>query len=259
VTTQPEHSLILAGVARSGTSWLGQIFDSSPKVRFRFQPLFSYAFQGRVTSESSDAEINQFLGDLFEYEDDFLLQTDKRDSGQYPVFEKDQIQNYLVFKENRYQYLFPRFLEASEGLKMICIVRNPCAVIHSWSSNVKEFPPGADLQAEWRSGECKNQGREEEFFGFDKWKEVANLYLDLEAREPGRVRTVRYEDLVIDPQATVDSLFGFAGLPLTAQTNPYSVYKSPAVKDAWREALPVNISTEIHADLEGTRLERFLN
>ena len=30
---------------RSGSSWLGQILNSSPKVCFRFQPLFSYAFK----------------------------------------------------------------------------------------------------------------------------------------------------------------------------------------------------------------------
>ena len=44
----PDSITYLAGVARSGTSWLGQIFDSSPEVRYSFQPLFSYEFKNRV-------------------------------------------------------------------------------------------------------------------------------------------------------------------------------------------------------------------
>ena len=35
-------NVAIFGVPRSGTSWLGQIFNSSPMVAYRFQPLFSY-------------------------------------------------------------------------------------------------------------------------------------------------------------------------------------------------------------------------
>ena len=40
-----DRIISIHGVPRSGTSWLGQILDSSPKVRYKFQPLFSYAFK----------------------------------------------------------------------------------------------------------------------------------------------------------------------------------------------------------------------
>ena len=42
--------ILITGVARSGTSWIGQIIDSSPEVVYRFQPLFSYAFKGFLDS-----------------------------------------------------------------------------------------------------------------------------------------------------------------------------------------------------------------
>jgi hypothetical protein len=263
--------IIIGGVPRSGTSWLGQIFDSSPEVRFRFQPLFSYAFKGRLSHESTAEEIRTFLEDLYQSQDDFLLQTDKRKSGQYPIFTKAKNENILVFKENRYQNLFAKFLNSFEDLKFVGIIRNPCAVLNSWIKNPREFPPGSEIQKEWRMGQCKNEGREEEFFGYYKWKEIANLYLDLKDKWPTRVSFLRFEDLVGDTEKEVNSIFDFEGLQMQPQTRdflldcnlrivdtPYSVFKPKTVKDAWRNELPQTIVEEIYADLSGTRLEQFL-
>lgn len=266
-----ENILIVAGAPRSGTSWLGQIFDSSPDVRFRFQPLFSYAFKGRLNHQSSKKEIQCFLDELYQSKDDFLLQTDKRETGQYPIFKKNEYQSHLVFKENRYQYLFTRILNQFDRLKFVGIIRNPCAVINSWLKADKEFPPDAEIQEEWRMGQCKNLGREEEFFGYYKWKEVANLYLDLKDKWPARVSLLRYEDLVSDTENQVRELFNFSRLSVQSQTisfvdncnlkvvdTPYSVFKKKSVKDTWRNELPDNITQEIYSDISGTRLEQFL-
>ena len=77
----------LYGVPRSGTSWLGQILDSCPDAVYRYQPLFSYRFKNRITTESSTDEIEQFFQELYcADEDDFLNQKEKRISGIYPVF-----------------------------------------------------------------------------------------------------------------------------------------------------------------------------
>lgn len=263
--------VLLAGVARSGTSWLGQIFDSSPSVCYRFQPLFSYAFKNRLNHASTRQDVENFFSDLYESDDHFLLQTDKRESGQYPIFQKRQSPSVLVFKENRYQYLFGRIVSLFENIKMVGIIRNPCAVINSWVKNPKEFPAGSSLADEWRFGACKNQGREEEFFGFYKWREIANFYLDLADKFSHKVIVVRYEDLVNDTMDEAKKLFEFCGIPFTLQTEkflaechsrrvetPYSVFKDKSVKDAWRSELPQSIIDEIYFELKGTRLEKFL-
>ena len=62
------------GAPRSGTSWLGQLFNSSENVAYRYQPLFSYAFKQRLTSTSTRREIELFFDDLLFTEDDFVLQ-----------------------------------------------------------------------------------------------------------------------------------------------------------------------------------------
>ena len=227
----------IAAVARSGTSWLGQIFDSALEVSFRFQPLFSYEFKGRLVEDSTAEEIRILMEELFLKETPFLTQEDKRISGEYPQFCKDKNIYHLVFKENRYQYLIEPIMRKDPRVKLVALIRNPNAVINSWMKNPKEFPKGSKPLAEWRHGNCKNEGPQD-FFGYYKWKEVANLYLDLMAKYPNRVYLVQYEQLVNESVKICKKLFEFAGIEYGEQTarfveNPeskhsesyYSVYK----------------------------------
>jgi hypothetical protein len=62
------------GAPRSGTSWLGQLFNSSEHVAYRYQPFFSYAFKERLSVRSGALEIQRFFDDLRNTEDDFVLQ-----------------------------------------------------------------------------------------------------------------------------------------------------------------------------------------
>ncbi|MCK5013927.1 MAG: hypothetical protein KAS66_08905 [Candidatus Omnitrophica bacterium] len=94
--------IAIAGVPRSGTSWLGQIIDSSPDVVYRFQPIFSYAFKDAVNIDSNREDCERFFRGIYESTDDFLLQTDKRKAGLYPTFEKKSNPEYLAFKTCRY-------------------------------------------------------------------------------------------------------------------------------------------------------------
>ena len=49
------------GAPRSGTTWLGQIFNASPRTQYRYQPLFSYRFKGQLQPTSSASEVARFL------------------------------------------------------------------------------------------------------------------------------------------------------------------------------------------------------
>jgi len=53
--------IALHSVPRSGSSWIGQILNSSPKVNYKFQPLFSYAFKGYLDENSSRERIDEFF------------------------------------------------------------------------------------------------------------------------------------------------------------------------------------------------------
>lgn len=262
--------IYVAGVARSGTSWIAQILNSHPDVCFRFQPFFAYEFKGRVNEDSSPDEYHQLFLDMYNTESSFLTQADKRTAGDYPQFEKHPNPHTLVFKENRYQSILEPMLRRVSYLKAVGIVRHPCAVLNSWSKNPKEFPPGSELIREWRFGNCKNKGNED-YFGYYKWKEVAHMYLDLLDKYPDRFTLLRYEDVVYDPQRTVSALFKFLGIPYDEATQRflrestsvhgdsyYAVYKNKIVAEKWRSELAPHIIEEVYADVAGTRLEQFV-
>lgn len=266
----PEKITYISGVPRSGTSWLGQIFDSAPNISYRFLPFFSYEFKNCLNEDSTKEEIKGKLNEIFATESPFLVQEDKRVSGDYPRFSKNSRSDHLVLKENRYQNLTEPILRKDQRVKLVAIVRNPNAVLCSWMKNPKEFPEGSEPLKEWRYGECKNQGHED-FFGYYKWKEATNLYLDLAEKYPKRVRILQFEHLVCDPVRESEKLFEFAEVQYGRQTasfiensenkqsdSYYSVYKPKNVVDKWRQELDPYITSEIKHDLTGTRLEKFL-
>jgi hypothetical protein len=265
-----QNVVYVAGVARSGTSWIAQVLNSHPDVCFRFQPFFAYEFKGRVNEDSTPEDYDQLFLDMYNTESSFLTQADKRSTGDYPQFEKRSNPHTLVFKENRYQSMLEPMLRRMPYLKGVGIVRHPCAVLNSWCKNPKEFPSGSEILREWRFGNCKNKGNED-YFGYYKWKEVAHMYLDLRDKYPDRFTLLRYEDAVYAPERTISELFNFLGMSYDEATQRfvresttvhedsyYAVYKSKSVADKWRSELPPYIVDEVYADLAGTRLEQFL-
>ena len=61
-----KNIIAIHGAPRSGTSWLGQLFNSSPQVAYRYQPFFSYAFRGRIDTGSDVASLRGFFADLLD-------------------------------------------------------------------------------------------------------------------------------------------------------------------------------------------------
>jgi len=269
---QYQHVVSIHGVPRSGTSWLGKIFSFHSKVAYRFQPLFSYRFKGRITPDSDEHDIQTFLQELYEVkDDDFILGTWlKVEEPSLPVPHKEDLPSVMVLKEVRYHHLIEKLLTV-HNLQVIGIVRNPCAVINSWFQAPREFKKEWDPLTEWRFAPSKNQGRIEEFNGFEKWKEVALLFLDLQKKYPDHFLLIQYEQLVEDPVNVIENAFSFVGLKMENQVesfikasqslhleDAYALYKSPSVKSRWRLQLDPRISKEIIQEITGTRLERLL-
>lgn len=267
----PLQIIAIQSVPRSGSSWLGQIFKSSPQVAFRFQPLFAYAFKGRLGPQSERAECIRFFEDLLHTKDDFILQRDSRIHVDYPSFAEPEEATLLVMKEVRYHNILRNLMHQVPELKVVGLVRHPCAVIDSWIHAPREFDPEWSVEEQWRTGALKNEGRPEEFFGFDKWKEVALLFLELSSAYPDRLKVLRYADLNADPVSVVRDLFAFCGTEFSPEVERFiqesrskegndanSIYRKARPDDAWKKRLPKTIADAIHDELKGGPLERFL-
>lgn len=269
--TVPFRIVWLNGMPRSGTNWLSQIFDSNEDVNFKLAPLFSYAFKNAVNKTSPREEWLKFFNEVYHSSDPFINQQQKRDSGNFPVFaKKKQAPGFLVIKDTRNHHLVPYLLELLDAIQFIHIVRNPCGAISSWLKNPREFPAGADPMTEWKSGKCRKKS-EDEFWGFDDWKLLTMMYLDLQRKYPDKVKVISYEELVENPVDLARDMFDFCGLAFSEETrkfiaasqsthseNDFAVFKDKSVKDKWKRELDPKIIEEIRADIAGTEMEEYL-
>jgi len=268
----PDNIVMVHGVPRSGTSWLGQILNSSPEVAFRFQPLFSYAFKDRIGPSSTAEEISLFLDELYASDDDFIHQRDQVERGAYPLFAKSPEPTHMVLKQVRYHHVLENMIiRLMDRVKVVGIARHPCAVLNSWIRAPREFHPEWDIHAEWREAPSKNLGRPEEFYGFDKWRETTELFQRLSLDYPDNFILVRYSALNSDTEREVGRIFSFCGLDLGEQTTTFleesrsrthphvnAVYRNRNDNEKWRRELDPAIAEAVIAEVTGTRLETFL-
>ncbi len=262
---------LVTGMPRSGTSWVAQIVDSSPRVRFRMSPMFSWPYKNAIDETSTGDDWLRVLEGAYHSDDEFMDQTYNRRSGEYPTFaDKEPEPPFLVIKFTRFHNLLERAFEVLPELRGVTVVRHPCGAIHSWLTAPGEFPPDADPLEHWRSGEVKKTGYGE-FWGFEDWKRVTRLHVRLAREMPDRFMLVRYEALVRDPEPQARAILEFLDIPWSEQTRSfleasrsrhdpgsYSVFKSPAVADRWRAELQPEIAAAIQEELKGTDLEEFL-
>ncbi|MFT6896479.1 MAG: hypothetical protein ACJA13_000881 [Paraglaciecola sp.] len=250
--------ILICGMPRSGTSWLGQIFDSSPEVAFRMEPLFAYCFKNCINNNSSIDNIIKYFNNVYLTDDSFILQSENRATGSYPSFNKNEEHKILVVKTTRHHELLERYLLSIDNLEIISIIRHPCAVINSWINTDREFSSKeCHVEKDWKNGGCRKTGVGE-YWGFNDWVNVTKLHEDLH-RKYKNFNIVKYSDLLADSYNVVGNLFELTGIAFSQQTkgfltecntkhnnDPYSVFKNKLVIDAWKKSLPEKISEEIY-------------
>lgn len=265
--------IAIHSVPRSGSTWLGTIFDSHPRVIYKYQPLFSYKFKDYLSEYSSNKRIVQFFDELKTTEDEFLDQKKAKKRGIVPKFKKESSTEAVVYKEVRYHHVLENILSKAEDVKVIGLIRNPLSTIYSWLNAPKEFKKdeGWKVEEEWRFAPKKNLCKPEEFNGYEKWKEVALLFESFQELYPENFMLVKYHDLLSNTEDEVRRIFKFADLKVSAQTmsflsksrnktmdDPYSVYRAKKADNKWKGKLPKDIVSFIKEDLESKGLEKYL-
>jgi hypothetical protein len=219
-------------------------------------------------------DLENFLKDLYAVRDDeFILQSHQKERGAHPhCFNKNPRPSVLVMKEVRYHYIIETLLKYVPGIKIVGIVRHPCGVMNSWLKTPREFLPHWDASEEWRHAPSKNQNRAEEYYGFEKWRELASLFLRLHKEAPDSFYLLRYEVLVENPLAEVDRLFAFCDLdfPLQAKRfiatsqqreveDPDTVFRKKDVATRWQHELSPSIRDQILDEVADGKLAEFLD
>lgn len=256
-----DRPVFLLGMPRSGTTWLSQIFESSPDVVVRLSPPYSYDYRHRIGIGSDTDEWRTTLRGVIDTEDKFLTQNWRRETGELPEFGQDKADaERLAIKDTRFHALYEAGMEALPGARTVYIVRNPGAALWSWR-NCKEFPAGAEFREQWRTGACRKHDGDGEYWGFTDWLRLTTAYQQRAQAEPDRYLVVRYEDLVTHAMPTVERMFAFCELAVRTETieflgasqssydpRPYSVFKGRTLRDDWRHELPEDIYAAIEAE-----------
>jgi Sulfotransferase family len=244
------ESIALFGCPRSGTTWLGQLFNHHEAVAYRYQPLFAYEFKDWFGRHGVSAcSVRAFHAALLDAQSSFVLQSLQ------PVH-KQSPPRCLIWKEVRFHQIMAPLLATGALDRVVYLLRDPVAVLNSWYQAPKEFRAGQDIHAQWRDAPAKNTDPSE-FNGFTRWKASLRLALALAEAQPDRMRLVRYERLRADPRGQMGALLAWAGLPCSAQVDAfidestsrqeedaYSVFRSRAAA----LTLPPAIVEAIRAD-----------
>ncbi|MCI5055371.1 sulfotransferase domain-containing protein [Phaeodactylibacter sp.] len=257
---------------RSGSTWLGSIIDSHPSISYKMQPLFSYSLKGYLDDYSNYSRIQSFKNQLLNTESDFIDQIEKKKRNIIPVFKKST-PKVVAYKETRYHYILENLLRTDKESYVVCLIRNPLAHLYSWLNAPKEFRHelGWKIEEEWLLAPKKNQGRAEEYYGYQKWKETTIMFHSLQKAYPDRCLIINYSDLLRTPMQKALHIFSFLGLQIHQQTkefikesrskndkDPYGVYKDKKEDNSWQGKLPGYIVDYVQNDLAGTRLESYI-
>lgn len=257
-----EQVIAIFGVPRTGTSWLGEIFNSVPHVIYKYQPLFSYAFKDRISVRSSEEEINQFFDELLQVDDEFLDQIQMRENKFFPTFNKAEGKKTLVFKEVRYLYLIPHLLQMIERIKIVMILREPISTLESWINAPSEWKKEWKLEEEWYFAQSKNEYKPENYYGYAKWKEAKMLFESMHRQYPNNTYLLDYDELRQNTETQIKNAFSFCNLEYTKQTaqfiydsknktvdNSYGVYRKFGEDKLHHCQLPNQLKEYVRQDL----------
>ena len=207
-----------------------------------------------------------------ESDDEFILHgLAKREERDKLNFTKDKNSTHLVMKHVRYLQIINNLLNKIPNLKVIGIVRHPCATINSWINCKNEFSEQWIDTDEWFHAEKKNKDRVEEFFGFKKWMEAMIIFEKIIKKHPEKFYLQSYSKLLDNPENEIVKLFKFINLKYNKQTlefiqnsrlsagrSDYSVFRLKKNDRAWENELSPLIRKIIKDSLVGTKFEKYL-
>jgi hypothetical protein len=236
---------------RSGSTWLQSIFEAHPNIKTVYQPLFSYAFKNCINENSTKEEFNKFIQNIKETNDEFCCMKTNLHTNNNKTdiirFEKENISTILM-KNVHHHNLIETFIKLYPGIKIIGLIRDPCAVIYS-QMNAKH-----EKLKDWLNGEDKNQNKEENFFGFNKWLEVKEIFNSIKKKYPNNIIIVNYEDLLKNTLEQIKKICVFCNLDLhdnmlksielmNSKTDEYdySIFKNKDTLNKWKKKLDSKI------------------
>jgi hypothetical protein len=217
---EPElgRSVLVAGTARSGTTWLGDLISSKIPCRILFEPFnpnlvpeyrnFNY-FQ-YMQPETQDQQFYSFARKVFrgEVRNAWI---DRQNEQLFP--------SYRLIKEIRANLALKWLHERFPEVRMVFLMRHPCAVVQSrmeldWATDkdIQPFLSQSELVEDYLSPylDVINNARTAEEKHAIIW--CVNNLVPLRQFKPGELKIVYYENLCTQPDIELQAVFHTLGL-----------------------------------------------
>ena len=217
-------SILVAGAARSGTTWLGDLIAAQIPCRILFEPFnpdlvpeyrsfgyFQYLRPGTENSEFYTFAQNVFTGKI---RNRWVNRQNER-----------IVSEYRLIKEIRANLALKWLHENFPEIPIIFLMRHPCAVVSSrmelgWAtdSDIEPFLSQPDLMADYLCDYrefIRNAKTDEEKHAII-WS-ISNL-VPLKQFQPGELKIIYYEHLCIQPELELPAIFTSIGQRYGATT-----------------------------------------
>jgi hypothetical protein len=252
-------AILIVGAPRSGTSWLGKIFDSHPDVLYRFEP--DWFDPDEVAANNALIRVNMAC---------WLANRDPRASGKRPFFAKSWqtaparlLRATLIYAEAAATRIglpswpapdlgatarargvvksvklrdgLGAFARACPDGRAVLILRHPCGQVASLVRGTRDgrfdlAAPGTDMPFDEArtlafaarhgiGGDAFQRLSDAAKYAWS-WREFSEIAFDSIAGQ-SNAHVVVYEDLCARPIAEARAILAFAGLPWHSQTETF--------------------------------------
>ena len=251
------NSVFLAGIGRSGTTWISEIINFNGEYRYMHEPFHPYRVR-----QAKNFQYIQYLRP--DNRDPRYLEPAKAvlsgrirnrwtDSDNKKIFARKRL-----IKDIRANLLLKWIHANFHGMPIILLFRHPCAVANSW---LRLGWGKEDLGSRWDIEVCLSQGELMKDFLEPFRKRIENTqndfekhilfwciqyYVPLKQFKDGEIHLCFYENFCENPKEEIKKMFGFLGkkfdekvlgtltIPSSVSRKDSAILKGANLIDSWR-------------------------
>jgi len=208
-----KHSIFLAGSGRSGTTWLGNIINYRNEYRYIFEPFHPERlniyrnFKNRQYHRPENRD-KKYIKPME------AILTGKIRGTKIDQHNKKLICNKRLIKAIRANLLLKWSYVNFPGLKIIFLLRHPCAVANSqinlnWDVDLEQFLIQEKLMDDYLNPFRHEILKAKSNFEKQIFRWCIENYVPLEQFKKGELCLIFYENLCEKPYDEIDKLFSF--------------------------------------------------